>query len=56
MEFVLDAADAQWVQETIQKTGEELRQTTPSGRALVDPHATHARCVFSVRGSCVRIH
>ncbi|KAK0233860.1 THO complex subunit 1 transcription elongation factor-domain-containing protein [Armillaria fumosa] len=36
MDFTLEAADIQWVQETFNKTMEELRQTTPNGRAFAD--------------------
>lgn len=36
MEFTLDSADVPWVQETIQKTSEELRQTTPNGRVFAE--------------------
>jgi aldose 1-epimerase len=36
MEFTLDGADAQWVQEMITKAMEELKQTTPNGRAFAD--------------------
>lgn len=36
MDFTLDGADAQWVQETLNKAIEELRQTTPNGRAFAD--------------------
>ncbi|THG99281.1 hypothetical protein EW026_g3031 [Hermanssonia centrifuga] len=36
IDFTLDATDAQWVQETIQKVSEELRQTTPSGRTFAE--------------------
>lgn len=36
IEFTLKAADAQWAQETINKIHEELRQTTPSGRAFAE--------------------
>lgn len=36
IDFTLDAADAQWVQETVTKATEELRQTTPNGRAFAD--------------------
>ncbi|GLB43609.1 putative polysaccharide biosynthesis protein [Lyophyllum shimeji] len=36
MDFTLEPADAQWVQETINKAMEELRQTTPNGRAFAE--------------------
>jgi hypothetical protein len=36
MEFTLESADVQWVQDTINKAMEELRQTTPNGRAFAD--------------------
>ncbi|RDB19505.1 THO complex subunit 1 [Hypsizygus marmoreus] len=36
MEFTLEPADAQWVQDTITKAMDELRQTTPNGRAFAD--------------------
>ncbi|KAI0964094.1 hypothetical protein AcW1_000995 [Taiwanofungus camphoratus] len=36
IDFTLDAGDAQWVQETVTKTTEELRQTTPNGRAFAE--------------------
>jgi DNA-binding protein YbaB len=36
MEFTLEGPDAQWVQETISKAMEELRQTAPNGRAFAD--------------------
>lgn len=36
IDFVLDADDAQWAQETIAKVSEELRATTPSGRAFAE--------------------
>ncbi|KAJ8523115.1 hypothetical protein ONZ45_g446 [Pleurotus djamor] len=36
MDFVLGQAEAQWVQETFTKCFEELRQTTPNGRAFAD--------------------
>ncbi|KAF8347064.1 THO complex subunit 1 transcription elongation factor-domain-containing protein [Amanita rubescens] len=36
MEFTLEPADAQWVQDTMNKAMEELRQTTPNGRAFAD--------------------
>lgn len=31
MDFTLEGADAQWVQETLSKATDELRQTTPNG-------------------------
>ncbi|KAI0756087.1 THO complex subunit 1 transcription elongation factor-domain-containing protein [Daedaleopsis nitida] len=34
MDFTLEASDAQWVQETITRATEELRQTAPNGRAF----------------------
>ncbi|KAG6878953.1 hypothetical protein C0992_006308 [Termitomyces sp. T32_za158] len=34
MDFTLEPADAQWVQETITRAMEELRQTTPNGRVF----------------------
>ncbi|KAG6840767.1 hypothetical protein C0991_004552 [Blastosporella zonata] len=34
MDFTLEPADAQWVQDTINRATEELRQTTPNGRAF----------------------
>jgi hypothetical protein len=34
MDFTLETADAQWVQEMLTKAMEELRQTTPNGRAF----------------------
>ena len=36
IDFTLESEDTQWVQEIIQKTSEELRQTTPSGRAFAE--------------------
>lgn len=36
MDFILKSQEAQWVQETIHKVNEELRQTTPSGRAFAE--------------------
>lgn len=36
IDFSLDGPEAQWVQETIQKATEELRQTTPNGRAFAE--------------------
>jgi aldose 1-epimerase len=36
IEFTLKQAEAQWVQEVINKVNEELRQTTPSGRAFAE--------------------
>jgi hypothetical protein len=36
MEFTLDGPDIQWVQETLTKTMEELRQTTPNGRVFAE--------------------
>jgi len=36
MEFTLDGTDAQWVRETVNKATEELRQTTPNGRAFAE--------------------
>ncbi|KAK2461523.1 hypothetical protein APHAL10511_005986 [Amanita phalloides] len=36
MDFTLEPSDAQWVQETIIKAMEELRQTTPNGRAFAE--------------------
>ena len=36
IEFTLEPSDAQWVQETITKTLDELKQTTPGGRAFAD--------------------
>lgn len=36
IDFTLDGTDAQWVQDTIQKANEELRQTTPNGRAFAE--------------------
>ena len=36
IDFTLDVTDAQWVQETVTKATEELRQTTPNGRAFAD--------------------
>ncbi|KAH0591368.1 hypothetical protein H2248_001446 [Termitomyces sp. 'cryptogamus'] len=36
MDFTLESADTQWVQETITRAMEELRQTTPNGRAFSD--------------------
>jgi aldose 1-epimerase len=40
MDFSLEDADAQWVQETIVKIVEELRQTTPNGRVFTDTATT----------------
>ncbi|KAG6899825.1 hypothetical protein C0993_006526 [Termitomyces sp. T159_Od127] len=34
MDFTLEPADTQWVQETITRATEELRQTTPNGKAF----------------------
>jgi len=36
MEFTLEDSEAQWVQETITKVLEELKQTTPNGRTFAD--------------------
>jgi THO complex subunit 1 transcription elongation factor len=36
MDFTLEATDAQWVQDTVNKAMEELRQTTPNGRAFAE--------------------
>ena len=36
MEFTLEDQDIQWVQETLTKVMEELRQTTPNGRTFAD--------------------
>ena len=36
MDFTLEGADAQWVQEMVNKATEELRQTTPNGRAFAE--------------------
>ena len=36
MDFTLGTEDEKWVNETIQKTSEELRQTTPNGRAFAE--------------------
>lgn len=36
IDFTLEAADAQWVQETITRAVEELRQTSPNGRAFAE--------------------
>ncbi|RPD64553.1 hypothetical protein L227DRAFT_649768 [Lentinus tigrinus ALCF2SS1-6] len=36
IDFTLEAADAQWVQETITRATEELRQTAPNGRAFAE--------------------
>lgn len=36
MDFTLGGDAEKWVHETIQKTSEELRQTTPSGRAFAE--------------------
>ncbi|KAF7436248.1 hypothetical protein PC9H_003077 [Pleurotus ostreatus] len=40
MDFTLGAPEAQWVQETINKAFEELRQTAPNGRAFAETVAT----------------
>jgi hypothetical protein len=36
MDFTLETAEAQWVQDTVNKVMEELRQTTPNGRAFAE--------------------
>ncbi|KAH9929771.1 THO complex subunit 1 transcription elongation factor-domain-containing protein [Fomitopsis serialis] len=36
IDFTLDTTDAQWVQETVAKATEELRQTTPNGRMFAE--------------------
>ncbi|KAH9949329.1 UDP-glucose 4-epimerase [Amylocystis lapponica] len=36
IDFTLDGPDVQWVQETVVKATEELRQTTPNGRAFAE--------------------
>jgi hypothetical protein len=36
MDFTLEGSDAQWVQEMVNKAMEELRQTTPNGRAFTE--------------------
>jgi len=36
MDFTLEEPEAQWVQETLNKVTEELRQTTPNGRIFAD--------------------
>ncbi|KAG5222357.1 THO complex transcription elongation factor-domain-containing [Salix suchowensis] len=40
MDFTLGAPEVQWVQETINKAFEELRQTAPNGRAFAETVAT----------------
>lgn len=40
MDFTLEPADAQWVQEWITKAIEELKQTTPNGRQFTDTVST----------------
>jgi len=40
MDFTLEDPEAQWVQETIVKVMEELRQTTPNGRVFGDTAMT----------------
>jgi hypothetical protein len=40
MDFTLEEADSQWVQETTHKVTEELRQTTPNGRVFADTATT----------------
>lgn len=36
MDFTLEPADVKWVQETVTKVSEELRQTTPNGRVFAE--------------------
>ena len=36
MDFTLEPEDAKWVQETMTKVSEELRQTTPNGKAFAE--------------------
>ena len=36
IDFTLKPEDVKWVQETISKTYEEIRQTAPNGRAIAD--------------------
>jgi DNA-binding protein YbaB len=36
IDFTLEAEEAQWVQDTLSKAMEELKQTTPNGRAFAD--------------------
>lgn len=36
MDFTLDNTDAQWVQETILKANDELKQTSPNGRGFAE--------------------
>ena len=36
MEFTLEPDDAKWAQETMVKAFEEMRATTPNGRAFAD--------------------
>ena len=36
MEFTLEDQETQWVQETLTKVTEELRQTTPNGRTFAE--------------------
>lgn len=40
MDFTLEPADAEWVQEWIKKATEELKQTTPNGRQFTDTVST----------------
>lgn len=40
MDFTLETAEAQWVQDTINKAMEELRQTAPNGRAFAETVST----------------
>ncbi|KAF8628277.1 hypothetical protein AX15_004041 [Amanita polypyramis BW_CC] len=40
MDFTLEPADVQWVQDTLNKATEELRQTTPNGRTFADTVST----------------
>jgi THO complex subunit 1 transcription elongation factor len=36
MDFTLETDEAQWVQDTVNKAMEELRQTTPNGRTFAE--------------------
>lgn len=40
MDFTLEAEDTQWVQDTLSKSMEELKQTTPNGRAFAETTQT----------------
>ena len=50
IDFTLQAADAQWVQEMITRPTEELRQTAPNGRAFAET----VQVILEHEKNCVR--